>query len=137
MEQSLSHEKTMAALSACFGLVALALTCIGVYGVVSYAVKARTHEIGIRLALGAGGRHIAAMLVKSIALPVSASLLLGGIAAILLGPAIRNQLFGIGAHDYSMLLASAVLIAGIAGLAGYIPARRAADLDPTEALRDN
>jgi predicted permease len=136
VDQNLSHEKMMAALSACFGLVALALTCIGVYGVVSYAVKGRAHEIGVRIALGARRRQVALALVKGIAWPAGASLLAGGAACIALRPAIRSQLFGIAPHDLSMLAASAALIVCIAGLAAYLPARRAAQLDPMQALRE-
>jgi predicted permease len=136
VDLQLAHEKMMAALSSCFGLVALALTCIGVYGVIAYAVKRRTQEIGIRLALGADSRQVAVMLMRDLALPVGASLLLGGAAAAVAGPALRSQLFGIAPHDDSMLAGSAVLVALVSAIAAWLPARRAAKLDPMEALRE-
>ena len=136
VDQNLSHEKMTAALSACFGLVALGLTCIGVYGVVSYSVKGRTHEIGVRIALGARRRQVALALVKGIAWPAGGSLLAGAAACLALQPAIRSQLFGIAPYDVSTLAGSAVLIVCIAGLAAYVPARRAAQLDPMQALRE-
>ncbi|HEV2447022.1 MAG TPA: ABC transporter permease [Candidatus Sulfopaludibacter sp.] len=136
VSSNLAHEKAMAALSACFGILALALTCIGVYGVVSYAVKRRTREIGIRLAMGAGARAVTAMLMMDLAAAVAFSLALGGAAALALVPAIRTQLFGIPPRDYSTLLASAALLALIAAVAAYLPARRAARLDPMDALRE-
>lgn len=136
VDQNLSHEKMTAALSACFGMVALALTCIGVYGVVSYAVKGRTREIGVRIALGARRRQVALALVKDIAWPAGASLFVGAAASVALRPAIRSQLFGIAPRDISMLAGSAALIVCIAGLAAYLPARRAAQLDPMQALRE-
>lgn len=136
IDDNLARERILAALSACFGMVALALTCIGVYGVISYAVKRRTQEIGIRLALGAGSREVAGMLLKDIAVPVATSLLIGVGAALALAPAIRSQLFGIAPRDYSTLVASAAILALIAGLAAYLPASRAAALDPMQALRE-
>lgn len=136
VDANLAHEQSVAVVSAGFGVVALALTCIGVYGVVAYAVKRRTQEIGIRLALGAGGRQVARMLMTEMAAPVLASLAPGAAAAMALGPVIRSQLFGIAPHDYSTLLLASAFIALVAAVAAYLPARRAARLDPLAALRE-
>jgi predicted permease len=136
VDANLAHEKTMAALSACFGVVALLLTCIGVYGVISYAVKRRTQEIGIRLALGARNRQVSGMLMREMAIPVAVSLLLGAAGALAAGPAIQSQLYGIASNDYATLGGAAIVMAAVAALAAWLPARRAADLDPMVALRE-
>jgi predicted permease len=136
VDEGLAHDRTIALLTACFGVVALTLTCIGVYGVIAYAVKRRTQEIGIRLALGAGTRDVAGMLAKDMAMPVLASLAIGAAAAVAAAPALRSQLFGIAPHDYSTLAGAEIFLALVAGLAAWLPARRAAALDPMEALRE-
>jgi predicted permease len=135
IDSGLVHERMMALLSACFGLLALVLTSIGVYGVIAYAVERRTQEIGIRLALGAARRQVAAMLLREVGVLVLASLILGIAATLVATRSIRTLLYGIAAGDFATLAAAALMLALVAALAAWLPARRAARLDPTEALR--
>ncbi len=135
IDSGLVHERMMALLSACFGLLALILTSVGVYGVIAYSVQRRTQEIGIRLALGAARRQIAAMLVRELGPLVFSSLVLGISATLAATRTIRTLLYGIGAGDLATLAAAALAITMVATLAAWIPARRASRLDPMDALR--
>jgi ABC-type antimicrobial peptide transport system permease subunit len=117
------------------GTIALLVACLGVVGLVAYAVAQRTKEIGIRLALGAGRHHI----LRSVAgqfLPTVAVGLVGGIAgAAALAQLLRRQLYGVSALDPVSYGAAVCLFALAAGLAGLLPARRALRVDPSVALR--
>jgi hypothetical protein len=135
LESHLGNEKLVALLSACFGLLSLALTCVGVYGVVAYAVQRRNREIGIRLALGATGAAVSRMVMRDLALLAAAGALLGIAGAIAATRALRSMLFAFGPSGYSLLLGAAALLLLVTAAAGYLPARRAARLDPMTALR--
>jgi len=135
IDSKLARERTLALLSTCFGLLALALTSVGVYGVISYAVVRRTQEIGIRLALGAARRTVAKMLMRDVGVLVGLSLLLGGAGAVTMARAMRTMLWNFGPAEYGLLLMAALLLALVAAAAGALPARRAERLDPMEALR--
>jgi predicted permease len=135
VEGQLSNEKLLAVLSACFGVLALALTAVGVYGVIAYAVQRRTQEIGIRLALGAERAAVSRLIMRDVGLLVLAGTLLGAVGAFGATRALRAVIFEFGANDYSLLLAAACVLCVIAAGAGYLPARRAARLDPMNALR--
>jgi predicted permease len=137
IDAKLSHERLLALLATSFGLLALTLTSVGVYGVISYAVERRTREIGIRLALGATRTQVSGALLKEVGILVSASAALGGAGAVAMTRALRSMLFGFGPADYSLLLAVALFLVVVASLAGFLPARRAARLDPMEALRES
>ena len=135
VEAQLGNEKLLSLLSACFGLLALALTAVGVYGVIAYAVRRRTQEIGIRLALGAERGAVSRMIMSDVAGLAAAGALLGVAGAIAAARALRTMLFAFAPADYSMCVAAAALLFLIAAAAGYLPARRAARLDPTQTLR--
>jgi hypothetical protein len=135
IDAGLGQERTVSLVAASFGLLALILTCVGVYGVISYAVARRTREIGIRMALGATGPDVSRMLLREMAPPVAASMAFGAAGALFVARGMRHLLFGIAANDYSTLLAAAAVLALVAAAAGYVPARRAARLDPMRALR--
>jgi predicted permease len=137
VEAQISNERLLALLSSCFGLLALALTAVGVYGVISYAVQRRTQEIGIRLALGAERAAVSRLMMRDVALLVLAGTLLGTGGSIAATRALRTMLFAFAPADYSLLLAAAALLVLIAAAAGYLPARRAARLDPMNALRQS
>ena len=135
VEAQLSNEKLLALLSTCFGLLALALTAVGVYGVIAYATQRRTQEIGIRLALGAERAAVSRMMMRDVALLAFAGTLLGAAGAVAATRALRSMLFEFAPGDYALLVAAAALLLLIAAAAGYLPARRAARLDPMNALR--
>lgn len=135
IDSKLARERTLGLLSSCFGLLALALTSVGVYGVISYAVVRRTREIGVRLALGAARNTVSRMLMREVGVLVGISVLLGGAGAVMMARTMQSLLFGLGTAEYSLLLMATFLLVVVAAGAGYLPARRAARLDPMEALR--
>ncbi len=131
----LRQERMMALLSGTFGLLALVLASVGLYGVVAYGVERRTQEIGIRLALGATERQVSGLLLRELVPVLAMGLALGEAATWVLSRWVRAMLFGLTPHDPAMLAAAAALLGLVAAVAGYLPARRAAHLDPMFALR--
>lgn len=137
VSRSFSNEAIIAELSAFFGLLAVFLSCIGLYGLMTYLVNQRTGEIGIRMALGADRLKVAGQVLREIGV-----LLLLGIAVGL--PLIlscirlaRNMLFGLSSADPFSLIAAAVMLLCAGMLAGYLPARRASSVNPVTALRND
>jgi putative ABC transport system permease protein len=118
-----------------FAIVALVLTVVGLYGVMSYSVAQRTNEIGIRLALGAQARDVVLMIVKQGSLLIGLGLAIGLAGAYAVTRLMASLLFGVTAKDPYTFIAVAVLLAGVALLACYLPAWRATKVDPMEALR--
>jgi predicted lysophospholipase L1 biosynthesis ABC-type transport system permease subunit len=136
-DAGLGNDKLLAVIAGAFGLLALALSYIGVYGVLSYAMECRTREIGIRIALGAGRAAVYRMVFGEAALLAGASVVIGGAGAVAVTRALRGTLFGFASADYTLPLLAALLLCVAAGAASYLPARRAAGLDPTDALRQD
>ena len=122
-------------LLALFAAVALALSAVGVYGVMSYGVEQRTREIGIRMALGAGQGDVVRMVVRGGAKLAGAGIGIGVLLAVALSRVLRGMLFGVSAFDLPTYAGLALALAGIALLASWLPARRAAKVDPNLALR--
>jgi putative ABC transport system permease protein len=120
---------------ASFGLLALVLAGVGVYGVMAYSVSQRTHEIGVRLALGAAGRDVLRLVVGSGAAVAAAGVGVGLLLAWGASRAMRSILYGVGANDPVTFAGVSLLLFGVALLACYVPARRAARTDPMVALR--
>jgi predicted permease len=137
IDAKLSHERLLALLATSFGLLALILTSVGVYGVISYAVERRTREIGIRLALGATRAQVSRGLMREVGLLVAGSAVLGGVGAIAATRVLRSMIFAFGPGDYGLVAVMALFLALVASLAGFLPARRAARLDPMAALRES
>ncbi len=133
--QSLVQERLVATLALCFGLLALLLACIGLYGVMSYAVTRRTHEIGIRMALGAQRGDVISMVLRESMLLIVVGVLIGLGAAFATTRMIASLLFGLTPTDPLTIVLAALLMFTIAALAGYLPARRASQVDPMAALR--
>jgi len=134
-EQSLAQERLFATLSGFFGVLALLLVCIGLYGVMSYAVARRTNEIGIRMALGATAPRVIRMVMRETMLLVVIGVLIGLVAAIASTRLIEKMLFGLTPTDPFTMSAATLLLIAVAALAGYLPARRASKVDPMIALR--
>ena len=118
-----------------FGLLALALAAIGIYGVMSFSVSKRIHEIGIRMALGAQNSDVLKLVLGQGLKLTLLGIVLGVLAAIVLTRFMAALLFGVSATDPLSFLAVAVLLLGVAMLACYVPARRALKIDPMSALR--
>jgi putative ABC transport system permease protein len=135
VERSVADRKFLLALMLVFAALALALTVIGLYGVISYLVTQRTQEIGIRMALGAQVRHIMQLILKHGVILVLLGVVIGLVAAILLTRLMSHMLYGVTATDPATFGAIALLLTFVALVACYLPARRAARVDPVVALR--
>jgi predicted permease len=135
LDASLGGERAVAALSSAFGLLATLLAAIGLYGVMAYTVARRTREIGIRIALGAARRSVLGIVLREVGWMTAIGVAIGIPAAIASGRLVHSVLFGVAAVEPPILAGAVVLIAAIALLAGYFPARRATRVDPITALR--
>src|SRR5262249_27054614 len=122
-------------LSSFFGVLALLLASIGLYGLMSYTVAGRTREIGVRMALGAQRVNVLWLVLREALLLVLAGVIVGIPAALLSGRLLNSMIFGLKSTDPVSLLIVIVVLGAIAGLAGFIPARRATKIDPMVALR--
>jgi predicted permease len=135
VDQSLVQERLVATLALFFGLLALLLACIGLYGVMSYDVARRTNEIGIRIALGADARRVMQLVLRETLLWVMLGLACGLVAAFATTRWLESLLFGLKPHDLLTIGLAALVLLAVALVAGYLPARRAARVDPLVALR--
>jgi predicted permease len=135
VRRQLTMERLLATLCSLVALLALLLSCIGLYGLMAYNVARRANEIGIRVALGARPRDVAWPVVRSALLMAAIGTGLGGAAALALVQLIKSRLYGVAPHDPTTLLGAALLLLIVAALAAWLPARRAARIDPMEALR--
>ena len=130
-----NQERLIARLTSLFGIVALILASVGLYGVTSYFVARRTSEIGVRMALGASRSSVLTMVLGGALWQILIGLGLGVPAALLAGHLMASQLYGVGGYD-PLALISATLVLGLcAAIAGLVPARRAASIEPMQALR--
>jgi predicted permease len=128
-------DRMISILSAAFAVLATLLAGVGLYGVLAYSVAQRTREIGVRMALGADRRQVRGMVMKQVGLMTLVGGALGVAAALGLGKAARSLLFGLEGHDALVFSMSVLLLSLVALTAGFIPARRAAQVDPMQALR--
>ncbi|MGA3091925.1 MAG: ABC transporter permease [Terriglobales bacterium] len=135
IRDTLVRERLMATLSGFFGFLAAVLAVIGLYGVMSYIVQRRTHEIGIRVALGAGRLRIMGMILLEALLLLAIGIVLGLGLSVAMGKAASSLLFGVKPADPLTLGLAAALLAAAAAAASYLPARRASKVDPMVALR--
>ena len=138
-DESLLQERLFAKLTSFFGLLALLLACVGLYGILSYAVARRTPEIGIRMALGAQQADVMRMILRETCLLVASGVAIGVPAALgatrLASSVISDLLYGLKTTDVPTITVAALLLIGVAVCAGFFPARRAARVDPMVALR--
>jgi predicted permease len=135
IDRFLMKERLFATLSAAFGILALVLAAIGLYGTVSYAAARRTSEIGIRMALGASRSDVLWLIVRGTLSMLGVGILIGLPASLGAAQLVRSQLFGLSATDLVSITAAILALAAVTSLAGYLPARRAARVDPLVALR--
>ena len=135
MEPATFVQQTGAAMLGLFGALTLVMAAVGIYGVTAYVVGQRTREMGIRVALGAARRDIVGLVVGQAAKLLGAGLLAGVVAALGVGLLLRRLLFGVRAYDAPTFVVVLIVLAGVALLASWLPARRAANVDPVVALK--
>ena len=135
MSDAIARQRLSLVVFAVFAIVAVLVAAVGLYGVVAHTVTERTREIGVRMALGAEGRQILGLFVRQGLITATVGTVIGLGGAAVLTRALEKLLFGVKPSDPATLGAMALLLLGIAGVACYIPARRAASVDPLAALR--
>jgi predicted permease len=129
------EERVISRLTILFGLLALVLASVGLYGITAYSVARRTAEIGLRMALGANRGDVVALVLRGASLQVGIGLGIGIPVALLGGHFMASQLYGVRTYDPLTLAGAVVVLSIFAGIAGFIPARRAASIEPMKALR--
>jgi ABC-type antimicrobial peptide transport system permease subunit len=135
IEDSLAQERLFASLVSLFSTITLLLAGVGLYGSVAYSVTRRTHELGVRMALGAGKLAVMRLLLGQVTITIAVGLAIGLPSTWALTRIIESQLYGIKAHDPLSLLVASAAVTGIAILAALLPLRRATRIDPVRALR--
>jgi putative ABC transport system permease protein len=136
IRDSLLRERLMATLSGFFGFLAVVLATIGLYGVISYTVARRTNEIGIRVALGAQRSHVIGMIMREAGVILAVGIAAGAALALVAARTAASLLYGLKPHDPLTLLSAVVTLTAVAAVASFLPAYRAAGLDPVAALRE-
>ena len=135
VNRGLINDRLIASLTSTFGLVALLLACLGLYGTISYGVARRVAELGLRMALGADRTMVAWMVVREALSLVAIGAALGLPLAFLAGRSILSLLHGVDPVDALSYAQATALLLIVAGVAAYLPARRASQIDPMVALR--
>jgi len=135
INDGLLRERLLATVSGFFGLLAVVIAAVGLYGVISYMVVRRTNEIGIRMALGAGPGNIIQTVVSRATLLVAVGIVLGVVAGVVAAQAARSMLFGVHPYDLPTVVFAAFALLAVALAASCVPAVRAARIDPLAALR--
>jgi len=133
--RNFNQERLIARLTELFGVLALILACVGLYGVTAYAVARRTNEIGIRMALGADRGNVLGLVLRAALTQLGLGLAIGIPAALAGGLLLAHELYGVKSYDPTILGAAAIVLAACAILAASVPARRATRVDPIVALR--
>jgi ABC-type antimicrobial peptide transport system permease subunit len=135
IEADLQQERLFVVLTSGFGLLALTLAAVGIYGIMAYSVASRRNEIGIRMALGAQPAQVRGMILRESTCLATAGIVVGIAAALALTRLIQSMLYGIHPYDPLTLSAGVGLLSAVALAATWIPARRAASVQPMDALR--
>jgi ABC-type antimicrobial peptide transport system permease subunit len=135
IDADMQQERVFVTLTSGFGLLALALAAVGIYGIMAYSVAQRTHEIGIRLAVGARPAQVRGMILRESTWLALAGIVAGAATALMLSRLVRSMLYGIRPDDPATVAAGIFTLLTVALAASWIPARRAAGVQPMEALR--
>ena len=135
IDDSILAERTIALLASVFGALATALAGIGLYGILAYSIAQRTREIGIRMALGARRSRVVGLIVREVLALAGAAIAITVPVALLAAHGVESQLFGVSIADPWVYGGGILMIGLVAGVAGFLPARRAASVDPVDALR--
>ena len=135
VRSTFADEQALAQLTGCFGILALALACIGIYGIMAYTVTARSAEIGLRIALGATMTQVVGRILREALWLAGLGIVIGLAVALWLTRFIAAMLYGLGVADPLTLCATALLLTSVSLLAAFAPARRASHIDPIRALR--
>jgi len=130
-----NQERLISRLTALFGLLALMLASVGLYGITAYSVARRTSEIGLRMALGANRGNVVVLVLRAASWQVGLGLAIGIPVALLGGRLMASQLYGVRIYDPLTIAAAVLVLSTFAAIAGFIPARRAASIEPMNALR--
>jgi ABC-type antimicrobial peptide transport system permease subunit len=136
IQDGLLRDRLMAVLSGFFGVLAVVLAAIGLYGVISYMVERRRNEIGIRMALGAGQKKIIRLVLQETGILLLIGLAAGVVLALATARTAASMLFGLKPTDVLTYVLAVASLSAVAALASFLPARRAARLDPMVALRN-
>jgi ABC-type antimicrobial peptide transport system permease subunit len=137
VERRLAQEKVFAQAYTLFGLLALVLAAVGLFGVMSYNVARRTNEIGIRIALGAQRRDVMGATLRESLVLVAGGAAIGLVTAVSVSRFIASQLYGVAPNDAPTVVLAVAVLSVVAALAAYLPARRASRVDPMVALRES
>jgi ABC-type antimicrobial peptide transport system permease subunit len=135
IQENVFLDRLISTLSGGFAVLATLLAAIGLYGVLAYTVAQRTREIGVRMALGAGQQRVRRMILAHVGRMTIVGGIVGLVGAYFLGRAAQSLLFEVQGNDPLVFVGVALLLAGVAFTAGYLPARRASKVDPMVALR--
>jgi predicted permease len=135
IDESIATERIMATLGGFFGVLALLVAALGMFGVLAFQVARRTNELGVRMALGASGRTLMGLVLREVVVMVGAGIAVGAGGALMLTGVARKILFGLTPTDPRVFAVAATVLAAAALLAGWLPARRASRVDPLVALR--
>jgi predicted permease len=137
VDYRLNSQRLIAQLTSLYGVLALVLSCVGMYGVAAYAAARRTSEIGLRMALGADRGNVVVMMLRHAMAPVGLGLVVGILAALAGGNLVASQLYGVKSYDPLILLVAVLVLLLSTIPAAIVPARRAASIDPMQALRSD
>ena len=133
--RNLGSDRFIMTLMGGFAFIALLLAAVGIYGVMAFSVAQREHEIGLRMALGAGRANVMKLILKEALILSGVGLGIGLIGAFFIGRALHSVAYGVGTVDYGAILCVSMILAGASMLASWLPARRAASIEPMQALR--
>ena len=135
VQENVFLDRMISTLSSAFAILATLLAAVGLYGVLAYSVAQRTREIGLRMALGAGGPKVRGMVLRQVGRMMLIGGAIGVLAALAMGRGAQSLLYEMEGNDPFVVAAAVVLLTGVALGAGYLPALRASKVDPMQALR--